>query len=314
MQTSAGPMRASRSWPARTVGTIVHMAVSDYGSFREALDKYLGNLPEAGAIRAAILAVSGPVQNGRCALTNNPWVIDAADLRGAYGFSTVRLINDFEAVAWSLPHLSRDKLLQVGGGQPVVGAPRRGAWSWYRPWNGLQHTARNWSPRAFERGRPFDNGRHLVAGGCRDRLSAATFWTCLGRTRSFRHWAGKSSRSSRCAGPCDAAKTPLLPRSLRPESRVTVRRAALPSTCFARCLGLSPAISRSRSVRGAEYLLVEAFCVTCPNISPAPHFGARFEDKGRFSKYLEPIPAYLILDEDAAFVGLRALAEVEGIG
>src|SRR5207245_7820703 len=33
-----------------TVGTIVHMAVSDYGSFREALDKYLGNLPKAGTI------------------------------------------------------------------------------------------------------------------------------------------------------------------------------------------------------------------------------------------------------------------------
>ena len=43
-------------------------------------------------------------------------------------------------------------------------------------------------------------------------------------------------------------------------------------------------------------------------------FRGRFEDKGRFSKYLEPIPAYLILDEDAAFVGLRALAEVDGIG
>ena len=43
-------------------------------------------------------------------------------------------------------------------------------------------------------------------------------------------------------------------------------------------------------------------------------FRARFEEKGRLSKYLEPIPAYLILDEDAAFVGLRALAEVEGIG
>ena len=106
-----------------TVDRVAHMAVSDYGSFREALSAYLGSLPEAGAIRAAILAVAGVVQNGRCALTNNPWVIDAAELRAAYGFSTVRLVNDFEAVAWSLPVLSRDKLLQVGGGQPVAGAP-----------------------------------------------------------------------------------------------------------------------------------------------------------------------------------------------
>ena len=42
-----------------TVGAIAHMAVSDYGSFREALGAYLGGLPEAGTIRAAILAASG---------------------------------------------------------------------------------------------------------------------------------------------------------------------------------------------------------------------------------------------------------------
>ena len=33
-----------------TVGAIVHMAVSDYSSFCEALDKYLGKMPEAGTI------------------------------------------------------------------------------------------------------------------------------------------------------------------------------------------------------------------------------------------------------------------------
>ena len=51
-----------------------------------------------------------------------------------------------------------------------------------------------------------------------------------------------------------------------------------------------------------------------PEYFASSQFRARFEEKGRFSKYLELIPAYLILDEDAAFVGLRALAEVEGIG
>lgn len=51
-----------------------------------------------------------------------------------------------------------------------------------------------------------------------------------------------------------------------------------------------------------------------PEYLASSQFRARFEEMGRFRKYLEPIPAYLILDEDAAFVGLRALAEVEGVG
>lgn len=105
------------------VREIARMAVTDYRSFTAVLNAYLGKLPAAGSIRAAILAIPGPIQNGRCELTNNSWVVDAAELRAAYGFSTVRLLNDFEAVAWSLPHLSGDKLLQIGWQQAAGGAP-----------------------------------------------------------------------------------------------------------------------------------------------------------------------------------------------
>ena len=51
-----------------------------------------------------------------------------------------------------------------------------------------------------------------------------------------------------------------------------------------------------------------------PEFLARSQFRARFEDKGRLRDYLEPIPAWLILDEDVAFTGLRALAEVESIG
>ncbi len=105
------------------VGAMAHMAVSDYGNFPEALAVYLGGLSNAAAIHGAILAASGVVQNGRCALTNNSWVIDAEELRRTCGFSTVRLINDFEAVAWALPNLPPSSLLQLGGRQRVAGAP-----------------------------------------------------------------------------------------------------------------------------------------------------------------------------------------------
>jgi len=51
-----------------------------------------------------------------------------------------------------------------------------------------------------------------------------------------------------------------------------------------------------------------------PEYFAGSQFRARFEEMGRFRGYLEPIPAYLILDDDAAFVGLRHLAEVDDIG
>ena len=42
---------------------------------------------------------------------------------------------------------------------------------------------------------------------------------------------------------------------------------------------------------------------------PGSQFRSRFEAKGRLTPYLEAIPAYLILHDDPAFVGLQALAE-----
>jgi glucokinase len=41
---------------------------------------------------------------------------------------------------------------------------------------------------------------------------------------------------------------------------------------------------------------------------PRSQFRARFEAKGRMSPYVAPIPAYLILRRDPAFLGLQALA------
>lgn len=37
-------------------------------------------------------------------------------------------------------------------------------------------------------------------------------------------------------------------------------------------------------------------------------FRARFEAKGRMSRYVEAIPVYLILHDDPAFIGLQSLA------
>ncbi|MEO8321992.1 MAG: glucokinase, partial [Bradyrhizobium sp.] len=51
-----------------------------------------------------------------------------------------------------------------------------------------------------------------------------------------------------------------------------------------------------------------------PKYLAESQFRARFEEKGRLRQFLEPIPAYLILDDVVAFVGLRTLMEVEGNG
>jgi glucokinase len=81
-------------------------------------------LEETGIARpdAACLALAGPIRSRRVPLTNSDWVVDADEFEAKTGIGTCRLINDFEALAWSLPGLGPDDLAQVGGGEARPGA------------------------------------------------------------------------------------------------------------------------------------------------------------------------------------------------
>ncbi len=296
-----------------TVGAIAHMAVSDYGSFHEALGAYLGTIPEAGAIRAAILAVSGPIENGRCVLTNNPWVIDAAELRAACGFSAVRLINDFEAVAWSLPALSRDKLLQIGGGRPVAGAPLAAL----GPGTGLGMAVS--IPHAAGHLVLSSEGGHSTMAGSSSREDAviASLRRRFGHVSAERVLSGKGLENL-------FETLAALDNVTRPRRQAAeITRAAIEGSCATSRAAVDMFCAMLGTVAGNLALTLGARGGIFVGGGILPHmpgyfansaFRARFEEKGRYGKYLEPIPAYLILDADAAFVGLRVLAEVEGIG
>jgi glucokinase len=296
-----------------TVGMVAHMAVSDYGSFREALGVYLAGMPEPGTIRAAILGASGVVQNGRCALTNNSWVIDAAELRAALGFSTVRLLNDFEAVAWALPRLSRDKLLPVGGGQPVAGAPLAAL----GPGTGLGMAAS--IPHATGHLVLSSEGGHSTMAGSSSREDAVI--ACL--RRRFGHVSAEHVLSGNGLENLHEALA-ALDNVVVPRRRATeITRAGIEGTCptsraaidmFCAMLGtVAGNLALTLDARGGIFI-AGGILRHMPEYLVRSQFRARFEEKGRFRSYLEPIPAYLILDEDAAFAGLHTVAEVEGIG
>jgi glucokinase len=296
-----------------TVDAIAHMAVSDFGSFREALTTYLGKLPGLGTIHAAILAIPGAIESGHSALTNNPWVIDAAELRALFGFSTVRLINDFEAVGWSLPRLSPDKLLQIGGRQSVKGAPLAAL----GPGTGLGMTAN--IPHATGHLVLSSEGGHSTLAGysLREDAVIAYLRQRFGHVSAERVLSGHGLENLHEA--LAALDNLMLPR----RSAAEITRAGIEGTCstsraaidmFCAMLGtVAGNLALTLGARGGIFV-AGGILRHMPEYFVSSPFRARFEGKGRFHNYLEPIPAYLILDEDVAFVGLRNLAEVEGIG
>ena len=50
--------------------------------------------------------MAAPVDRENITLTNRDWTFSAESLRKAAKAQRFRLLNDFEALAWSLPHLA----------------------------------------------------------------------------------------------------------------------------------------------------------------------------------------------------------------
>ena len=96
--------------------------VAKFGQFADVLAIFLKEHCSQTQIHQAFLAIAGPVIDERVPLTNSSWVIDAGELQTGFGLQ-VRIVNDFEAVALSLPSLTSTDLAQIGGGRPEVGAP-----------------------------------------------------------------------------------------------------------------------------------------------------------------------------------------------
>jgi glucokinase len=86
---------------------------ADYETPELAIAGYL-KLAEAEQPGAICLAAAGPILHGSVNLTNNNWHIRESSLRDTFHVDHVRLLNDFEALAYSLPVLDAAHCSAIG--------------------------------------------------------------------------------------------------------------------------------------------------------------------------------------------------------
>ena len=85
------------------------------------LDPILRDFLGGGAsVERACIGVAGPVEDGRCRLTNLDWEVDEASLRRTLGVREAYLVNDLQATASSLPFLQESDraMIQKGEADP----------------------------------------------------------------------------------------------------------------------------------------------------------------------------------------------------
>ncbi len=96
-------------------------------------------------IDRASFGVAGPVVAGHASITNLPWMMDEQQLQQSLQIPSVRLMNDLDAIAHSVPHLDAQDLYVLNKGQAIPGgalaviAPGTGLGEAFLTWDGSQY-------------------------------------------------------------------------------------------------------------------------------------------------------------------------------
>ena len=289
------------------LGPVQSFDVQAHAGVGEAVGHFLTNQGGDAPVDEAILAVAGPVEGGRCVLTNSAWVVEDSDLKRRFGFRTVRLLNDHEAAAWSLDRLAPSDTILIGPDTPSRGAPM----ALLGPGTGLGMACYLPGP---PRGRAIvSEGGHatLAAGSEREAALIAVL------RRQFAHVSAERVLSGPGLVNLYQAIVSVDRVDVVPRRAADITRAALDGTCVTCRQALDTFCSFLGSVAGDIALLFGARggVFIGGGIVPllASHlsntdFRRRFEAKGRFQGYLAAVPVRIITRPEPAFLGLVALA------
>ena len=320
-RVSAASVQASETWLIGDIGgtnarfalvgptgATVEMSVlacADYPGLVDAIEAYVAGVSTRP--NAAAIAIASPVAGDRVAMTNHHWSFSIEDTRRALGFNALDVVNDFTAMALSVPALGSDDSRAIGGGKAVAGAPIAviGPGTGLGV-SGLVPSADGWIPLATE-------GGHATLPAFDDRERTVIAWLAakfdhvsIERAVSGMGLVNLATAIAALDGAPAPAADPAAITDAALDGSDPVAAEAL--SMFCAMLGTAASnLALSLGAKGGVYIaggivpkLGEAF-----DRSP---FRARFEDKGRFGPYLAAIPTRVITRDEPALLGLATLA------
>lgn len=290
------------------LGPINWFAVADFPRFADAVNAFLDRHCRQISVSEALLAVAGPIEEDRCVFTNCPWTVDVAELCAAFGFQRVRIFNDFQATAMSLPLLTTADLYPLGDGEGVPGEPM----AVLGPGTGLGVAC--FVPGAQGPIVIASEGGHATMAASSEREDAIINFL-RGR---FGHVSAERVVSGSGLENLYDAVVALDGVSAPKRNAAEITKAALDGTCpvassaldlFCAMLGsVAGNVALMFGARGGIYI-AGGIAPRLTEFMARSQFRARFEQKGRFRKYLEAIPSSIILHPAATFIGLQSIAK-----
>lgn len=292
----------------------VVLRCADYEGPVQAVREYLSAHGGGAAPRRGAFAIASVIDGDRIELTNSPWRFSIDETRRALGLERLEAVNDFTAVALSVPHLKPEHLLDIGGrGLAEAGKPI----AVLGPGTGLGVSALipapngGWAALATE-------GGHVTMAAATDREARLLD---LLRAR-FDHVSAERVLSGQGLVNLYQAVAELDGRKAEFSTPDVISRHGLDGSCpisreavetFFLMLGTAAGnLALSLGAKGGVYIaggilprMAEAFRLS--------GFRERFEAHGRFKPYLAAIPTKLIIHPLPAFLGLAGLVgQTEG--
>ncbi len=255
-----------------------------------------------------VIAVAGPVEDGAIDLTNSPWRVSEPELQ-TLGLNPVKLINDFEALAWGAPIVPAETLEQLGG--PEAGDPHAtiavlgpgtgfGVSALVRDAHGREMAMPSEGGHAcFPPGDPIEDEILRILRRRYDRVSIERLICGPGLLNMHRALAEIDGRETHIDDPAEITREAL--EDWDSHCGATLAR-------FCAILGaVAGDIALTTGARGGVYIAGGIAPRILPFLKASP-FRQRFERKGRFKDYMADIPTWVITHKHAALLGAARVA------
>jgi glucokinase len=269
-----------------------HASAADVLKTYIALEKY--------SIRHCALAVAAPVRGDDVRMINRDWQLNGPSLAKELGLESIRILNDFHAIAYALPALDDQSRIEIGAARDY----RDGSMAVLGPGSGLGMAA--WIGDRHAGIAMCGEGGHItVAGRNKDEDKIIEkLRRRFGHCSAERIWSGPGLVALHKAMHDEEVATPEYVTE-----NIDDRKCATTMQQFFHFLGSCAAdLALITGAFGGVYIAggIVPACVDQLRDSP---FRERFEDKNRYREYMQRIPTYVIMDP---YPGLRGLAALVG--
>ncbi|MDA7569233.1 glucokinase [Emcibacteraceae bacterium] len=274
----------------------------DYNTFTDMLETFINslNIPPP---KTARLAIAGEMTKRHGVLWHYNWDINSDDLEAKFNFDNVTLLNDYEALVYSVPHLSKDDLLTI---TPFSDGLKNAPYSVFGLGTGLGGAI----------GAPHNNGLSVIpteighisfapkteeqmkllkfCNKTLDHTSIETLLSGNGIKRIYNFLLPKNNLDEDDLTPAEITR-----KAINQNDTVAIKCVELLLSILASAAG---DIAVSQGARGGIYIGGGIMPKLVSQIR-SEQFIKRFCDKGPMSEFNQKIPIHVIISQSPALIG-----------